>query len=252
MKLCPQPILILVSVWNVYGTRGRLRGAGPFRMRASGIVLAAVTGAKPAAELTARLGRLDAGGNAAEMGADGAGDEPLFMARLDPLRVGRRIAQLAQRHGLGFLDLGLRCGGARTPAGRARTTMMPEPSGIGDRSTSSSDKGQHVLGRVHAVDQRPCDRTGPDSRRGAGDQLQEVPFGDVRPRAVGGCMSGRRHRIGHPCLLAACRKLHGQVAAFARHARTPPRRTRGRRTSWAAHLAQTPQRVHRPDFAAAT
>ena len=98
---------------------------------------------------------------------------------------------------------------------------MADPAGIGERSTSSSDSASTSLDGFMLSISGQAMAPAPIDRRGAGDQLQEVPFGDVRPRAVGRRVSGRRHGVGHPFCLAA-RILHGQVRRLRGMQGLPP------------------------------
>src|SRR5262245_65284524 len=69
------------------------------------VVLRAMAGAEPAAELAAHIRGLLPLGDATQMGADAHQDKPLRLARLDAVAVGLRILEDGQIHVLGRLDL---------------------------------------------------------------------------------------------------------------------------------------------------
>ena len=129
------------------------------------VVLAAVAGAEPAAVLAARVGRLVAQRNAAEMGADADDDEELLVSGLDAGTVGLAGRSAGSRAGVvctAFLiSSSVRL---RTKIGLPRqTTVMAWPSGTGARSTSMLTSASTSLGRVHAVDERPGEGCDPDA-----------------------------------------------------------------------------------------
>ena len=143
-----------------------------------GVVLAAVAGAEPAAPVAARIGRLVAQRHAAQMGADADQHDPLVVARLHPRLIRLRLDKLGQLHVLGFLDLLVR---AVADEDRLALPEHGDPLADHDRRQVDLDGGQrqHVLRRVHVVDEGPSDGGRADAGGGAGDQLQEIAFGDV-------------------------------------------------------------------------
>src|SRR4029077_13352342 len=77
---------------KLVGRHREIEGGGPEADTARGVVLRAVAGAEPAAELAARIGRRRAERDAAEMGADADDDQPFGL--LHALGIGLGIAQL--------------------------------------------------------------------------------------------------------------------------------------------------------------
>ena len=133
-----------------------------------GVVLAAMAGAEPAAPIAARVARLVAQRNAAEMGADADGDEPLLLAGLDARCVGGRVDQVLERGGLGLLDLVRGAvaeedrlalpdrGDALALLDRARSTSMLD-------SASTSLAGAMLSTRGHASETAPMPAAAPVS-----------------------------------------------------------------------------------------
>ncbi|MNL34266.1 hypothetical protein D3C87_1562300 [compost metagenome] len=108
------------------------------------------------------------------MRAIGDHDEPLLMARLGPLFVGRRVLQVAQRHRLGFLDLGRR---AVTHEHRQTAPGDGHRLTFRDRADIKLDAGQRQrrgIG-VHLVDQRPDRGGGANACDSAGCDKDEIP-----------------------------------------------------------------------------
>ena len=94
-----QPILILVSDLEGVGRQRQIGRRRPVAHAPGRVVLAAVARAEPAAPLAARVGRLVAERDAAEMRADADQHDPLVMARLHPVmrRAAARSAGSAAR-----------------------------------------------------------------------------------------------------------------------------------------------------------
>ena len=149
--------------------------------------------AEPATEITPRFRRFVANRHAAQMGADADHHQPLFLARLHPGGIEGRIGQGILRDALRGFDLI-----GRTAADEHRFAAPNHRNGLprlnGGEVDRSRRKRQHVGGRVHAINQRPGNRTNPDRGTCTSDEFQEVPFGDVA--AVVSSFS-RGHRIGH-------------------------------------------------------
>jgi len=135
-----------------------------------------MAGAEPAAPLAARVGRLVAERDAAEMGADADDDQPLIMAGLDPVGVGLRLDEVAELDVLRRLDFDRR---AVADKDRLAAPDRGDRAALGDRRQINLGglERQHVRGRVHAVDKGPGDGADPDGGGGAHHQGEKIALG---------------------------------------------------------------------------
>src|ERR1019366_6215752 len=109
---------------------------------------------EPAAEFAARIGRLLAERDAAEMGADAHNDEDGLVAFLHAGRVSLRIAQFLDVDGLGGIDIGR---GAISHEHRLAAPYDGDVLALNEAGDAEfgGGKGQGVRCRVHAVDEGP-------------------------------------------------------------------------------------------------
>ena len=164
---------------------GRFSGAGPRRMRPGGVVVRAVAGAEPAAEVAGAVAER----HAAEVGADAHHHQPFAVFVERAVLVGRR----RRRRRCWRCGHWRRAGRHRRPRGRAsisssvrRRMKTGLPSHLtvswrafGDAGDIDPDRAQrlHVGGGVHLVDERPDGGTRPRRPGAAGGIVQEVPAG---------------------------------------------------------------------------
>src|SRR6266849_4732023 len=190
---------------------------GPLADAAGGVVLRAVAGAEPAAILAALIGRPLAQRHAAQMRAHADDDEPFRL--LDARGIGLGVAQRVDVDLLRRLDLAL---GAVVDEDRLALPFDGEPLAHLHRPQIhfGGAERQRVLGRLHAVDERPHRDGGAHAgHRRCGDRQKIAPRRRIRGMRTHRLRLRRiRHRASLPYNLTRPRASHREA---------PPRRPRG-------------------------
>ena len=133
-----------------------------------------VAGAEIAPKLALHFASGGAQRNAAEVGANAKGNEPVFLARLGALRQRLRITERADRNLVRLGNFG-RCQVTNenrllAPAGLDRLTRL-------NRRNVDFDRRQraHIGARVHLVDERQCNCSGTYARPANCSNMNEIP-----------------------------------------------------------------------------